>query len=560
MLASLAAFARRVQGGGKSKDAAGAFPEVCAKLRGIASSTEDEFLGAGARLMPLQRQAQTIAAGATSLAEVLERGVGPLGVLAEVVKQAAGSDAGELAGWIEEIERESRQIQRAIQAIAPIVRSFDVMGVLTRIESSRFAGGGASFEGLAASVGALSLEIREKVAATSDSAAVLLAGTTRAANDMRRLTGEQRQQLAALTHRTHAELEKIRAHHVQVTESGTRMAERFGRVSAAIGEVVSGLQAHDIVRQQIEHIVAALEGASKASAAGTALLQAAQLEHSTATFRDSVHQVRAALQEVERTMQEVSNESLAILGHGSGDHSFLATVEAGVKEIVTILEDHSTADHALAEAAAEVYQRTAEIARTVAGVYTISIEMQRIALNSTIQAARLGQEGSALEAVAGAIRSLADQTEEASNGLQSRLEKVQGVVEALNEAAGLRAGAGAGERIDRLRDAAAALAEAEEQANNRLDQTVAYIESLAAEIHQAVESFGTHEESIQAMQDSIDRLRAAAGDAKAVDLAAAQPAAYTMQSEWAVHRAVAGGDAPSEPEAVGAAQDNVEFF
>ncbi len=149
------------------------------------------------------------------------------------------------------------------------------------------------------------------------------------------------------------------------------------------------------------------------------------MSHSRTTFETSVTQVRDALAQIVRNIAEVAGESARLPGlSGAGEASFFAGVQSDLAGILTILDSNAVEDHRLAEAAASVHQRVSGIAETIAGVRAIGIEMQRIALNATIQAAHLGTDGAALEIVAQAIQALARETETASGMLDGRLRTI----------------------------------------------------------------------------------------------------------------------------------------
>ncbi|MEI9972884.1 MAG: hypothetical protein WDO73_12965 [Ignavibacteriota bacterium] len=148
-------------------------------------------------------------------------------------------------------------------------------------------------------------------------------------------------------------------------------------------------------------------------------LQTAQLENSRSTFQRSVDQIRHALSKIESNIGAVADESGRLLGSpDDGEQSFFTGFEANLAGILDILDRNAHADRNLAEAAVSVHQRLAEMSDTIAGIQVIGIEMQRIALNATIQAAHLGQAGASLEIVAQAIQLLARDSEAATDQIE----------------------------------------------------------------------------------------------------------------------------------------------
>jgi len=546
-----------------------------AGLGGISGATEKIFLAVGERLIDLQVRARKIAEQTASVASLMADDAGALAVLDEVLTAACDSGRSQgLRATIHEIQDDAKSIHRTIQSVAPIVATFDVLGVMTRIESVRFEGAGTTFVGLAEAVAALSRQIREETARTADSAAILVATTAQAAGQMRDVARRLEENLGPLTSQASAELLKIREHRAHASEEGKLLGARFDSVSRAIGEVVTGLQAHDIVRQQIEHVLEALsrQESSGPHLAEVARLQAAQLDNSRATFERSVNQVRHALAEIERNIAEMAEEAAGLLGlSGGADAAFLSSVESDLAGILAILDSNRISDHGLAEAAVSVRQRVSGISETVAGVRAIGIQMQRVALNATIQAAQLGPAGGALEVVARAIQDLARETEAAGDTLENRLRMTVEAARALGDATAGRSGWEDG--MTHLARSVEVLRTIQDQARGDYTRIVELAEALTGQIRETVEAFGTQHECLEVLAGAAETLRELSAGAPAVGEAGARQAAwqhlmpsrYTMHSERRVHETVyeaarAGANASEVSAPPAAQEDNIEFF
>ncbi len=227
------AFDFAVPAKSRSAEAGPVLRKIQADLSGMSGSTEGVFLLVGSRLADLQARARQIAAQTTSIAEVLSHDTDSLAVLDEVLTAAGGSGRSDgVAVAIGEIRESAKSIHQAIQGFGPLVETFDVLGVMTRIESVRFEAAGAAFAGLADAVTALSQQIRQQIGATADSAAVLLETTSRAAEQMRQAEQKHRENLGPLATQTSAELRKIGDHRSRVSKATRLLAERFEEVSA----------------------------------------------------------------------------------------------------------------------------------------------------------------------------------------------------------------------------------------------------------------------------------------------------------------------------------------
>lgn len=570
-LLSWAGWARDWGWESRQREAGELLANTQSELDGVSSRTEKVFLSVGGRLMDLQVQAREIAEQTASAAALMANDSGALALLDEVLVAASGSGQHhDLTPHIREIQTDAKSIHQAIQAITPVVRTFDVLGMMTRIESAHFENAGTTFVGLAEAVAALSRQIREETGRTADSATILLATTTRAAGQMQEVARRLEENLGPLTRQASAEILKIREHRGQVSQAIQLLGARFEEVSRAIGEVVAGLQAHDIVRQQIEHVLEALRHpeVSGRTLPETARLQSAQLDNSRATFETSVNQIRQALADIERNIAEMAQESARVLGlSGGSDAAFLSSIASDLEGILTILESNRVSDRRLAEAAASVEQRVAEISETIAGVHRVGIEMQRIALNATIQAAQLGPEGGALEVVARAVQELARETESASDMLEGRLRATTDAARALGNATG--SGGGSDERIAQLRRSVEDFGTIQDQARGDHARIVALTAGLTEQVRETIETFGTQHECLGVLAGTAEILRglSTARPATGADGAGqtaskhAMPSRYTMQSERTVHESLyeARPDNVGCPEP-GGQEDNVEYF
>lgn len=560
----------------RAREVAASLETVGRDLSGFSDSMEGVFLRVGAQLTELQRQAREIAAQTTAMAGLLSHDEGSLSVLDDVLQSAGDAQQDlVLVETVQGIEENAHAIHRAVEAFSRLVNTFDVLGVMTRIESARFESAGATFVGLADAVMTLSRQIREHIGVTAGSAKVLLETTARAAAQIQRVAQTRQANLGPMARQASAGIARIADLRSRISQANARLATRFEGISSSIGDLVAALQSHDIVRQQIEHVLEALHRFDPlhrcdAELFGGARLQAAQLDNSRATVGRSIELIRNSLARIERNIDEVAADGASLLSASdAGGGSFFASVESNLAEILKVLDSNADADHWLADATLSVDQRLAEITRTIAGVQAIGVEMQRIALNATVQAARLGDEGGALEIVALAVQGLAREAGDASGTIESRLGAIRAAASVLDNAAASRAGAG--QQIAQIRGSAAGLQSIEANARDGYNQTIHQIEGLKRQIGETVSGFGSQDHVVERLSGAAKRLHQISTTNGAVAPAGVDgvDAHYTMQSERAVHKALFQPVAEERMSATASAavgseeqaqEDNVEFF
>ncbi len=556
----------KLRAGARGRQARSVLAGVRSEISSVSESTEGVFLLVGGRLSELQTGARQIAAQATGITELIANDAGSLAVLDEVLTSTCSStDAQDIAVAVAEIQKNARSIQRVIEAVRPVVRTFDMLGVVTRIESSRFNGSGVTFVSLADTVSGLSRQIREQIGLTGDSAEVLLETVSQASRQISGVVQLHNESLRPLTMETSTELQKIREHRERVGQATKVLGQRMNEVSQSVGDVVTGLQSHDIVRQQIEHVVEAL-GRSDSTETEIARLQAAQLRNSWTTFADSVQRIRQALTRIEHDVHEIADDAAHLLGMSEkNEATFFATLEKGLVRILEILDRNVAADEHVSKAAVAVRERLAEMEQTNAGVHSIGIEMQRIALNSTIQAAKLGSNGGALESAARAIQGLALETETASDTLAQTLDMVRKAAASLAESASLRNCSRT--QISRLRESAGVLRSIHEKAREDCRLALEMSAGLKQRIRETSDGFGTQEETLHILASAAEKLEELSQKMRGSDAADMERmvSLYTMQSERAVHDDLYDSGAQNDPvpaaDAPAAAEEeNVEFF
>jgi DNA repair exonuclease SbcCD ATPase subunit len=553
-----------------SGDLAGALRNIEADLAGISTATESVFLLTGERLMALQVRASEIAVRTSGIAEILADDQGAQAILDEVLSSSQTQfQTNDLNASTQELRENANAVRHAIEAFGSVATVFYALGVKTRIESAHSERVGATFEDLANSVIRLSRQIQEQIGTISDSAAILLETTTQGADEVRRVARNHQENLGSLGSEATAQLSKIRDHRGHVAEAAKRLASRFDKISRAVADVVIALQSHDIVRQQVEHVLESLrrfgpDGSADLNFADIAAVQAAQLDHSRATFENSVKQIRHALVQIESNIGEVEKESAHLLGlSGASEASYLSNIRSHLASILGIVNSNAAAEHRLAEATASVDVRVAEITPKIGGLDTISIHMQHLALNATIQAVGLAQDGVVFKIVADTIRENAKEAEATFDSLEKRLSRMRDSASSLRQMIAARGGLE--EQAAQLRLSIDLLSSVQDEAHEGYTRTVELTAWLKQHISETIGTFGTQQNSMEILSAASEMLREISADASLNGAADADrlTSIYTMQSERDVHQTLYANFDKGLPLAyatTGPQEGNVEFF
>lgn len=555
---------------GRNRKAQETIEKVRRELTDLNATTEDAFLAVGSQLQDLQSGAQAVARAATSIARILSNDVGAhtLISLDEVLEYGrARSDAGARADEIQKFTSSAKAIQASVAHFEHVVKSFDVLSIMTRIESSRFGSSTANFDALADDVSNLSRRIREQMNTTAGLAEALAENASAAALQIRNVALDQQQNLKPLSERVRAGLVRIQDHCGRSADTAERLAMRFEEVSRKMGDVVSALQFQDIIRQQIEHVLEALNPASYEpglqgrNTQPNIRLQAAQLDNARETFLSSVESVRNALMGIDRNVAEMFAESSQLLGSSAtGTRSFFVSVEEDFDAIAAILDRNTSGDRRLAGIDSAVRAMLAEMTASVADVQAIGIQMLRVSLNAMVQGIRLGSQGSTLHTIAQAIQSLARGLDETCGQIQRQFETIHGIADALTISA--EGPSGANPECANLHQSITDLRAIHERTEESYKQTAPLVDHFAKQIQETIQMFGTQEEVADVLAHATKALQevAPAADSAPVGLDPLSTA-YTMHAERSVHTAVLLGDpAGLAKDGANEAAENVEFF
>jgi hypothetical protein len=241
-------------------------------------------------------------------------------------------------------------------------------------------------------------------------------------------------------------------HHERIATAAAGVASLARDIQKKVAGALSALQIGDITRQRIEHVQAGLEmlerlGAGLAPeprerlAAFVHRLLAAQTSSTAEAFHGEAERIGLAMAGIAADAREILR--LRDLAYGrprDADTGFLRSLEANVGQalqLVADLDSAEQADLALGRSAAEAAQA---LTAGVAGLQAIRVDVQQMALNTTLKCARIGDTGRPLGVVAVELRVHAERLEESAGQTLATLQDVtrgaEAVVGAEAEAAG----------------------------------------------------------------------------------------------------------------------------
>ena len=357
-------------------------------------------------------------------------------------------------------------------------------------------------------------------------------------------------------------------------------------ISAAIDEVISSVQFHDITRQQVEHIQIALQDFCDhlASDAATELreaevkdlcrIQAAQLRHTQYELVAAVMRIINSLRSIAPAVEHLANKThrLSATAETAGE-SLFSDIEPVLAVVTGIIDEADRESRQVIGAVAAVLEVLNELSQLLREVESIGIEMKMISLNAGITAAHNQERGAGLGVIARSIQTLSSEVLSRTDEFATVYGQLERLASELNN--GITAVLPQeGRRTAELTASATAFMERLQAINLGVVQLMAILNeeavSLAADVVATADKITIHVEAgkvidqlvadLEFLIGGVDDATPVAGEAKIHDLIARN---YTMQSERRVHAEVRqAGSAVSES----AGQDltglgaNVELF
>jgi methyl-accepting chemotaxis protein len=565
--------------------------KAAAELGVISATTEDEFLSIGGRLQ-----------------DFYQRGIGISTLASEMVGEVAGDRVTEamdglgelLDGMANYVNRAQNDIERSSQTLREILALLDhvagplsgfkkvnkvlrMLGISTKIESARLGQSAAGFDTLASDVGELSVQVNDKAAIILRRKDELTRAIEQTLSGVLDSGAQQHDQVIAILERTRASLQALTAINARCSSSVAGVSAVSEEVSRNIGEVVMSMQAHDIVRQQIEHVDQALTELRQGLSSGLAgaddaacicELQSAQLRHASAALDAAVRTIIDSLRETARKQSGLSAQTSGMAGIADqAGGSFFSEMEKDISVVNAALLESSKVNQSLCVAMGSVAETVGEIATFVGDIEKIGEEIKLIALNAQIKSAYTGEEGAALGVLAEAIQRLSIDAIDHTGAVSGTLQAIIAVTERLNDGLTVES-SGLESEVNGMVATLSGLLDVLRQVNETLRRSLCRMDDavtlLSSEIDQVTSGITVHTKVSRVLDGAVDELSRIIREARLIAPASAGgtnlselASRYTMQSERRIHESLfdqaAGGPAPP-PDLDDGFGGNVELF
>ncbi|MDD2309864.1 MAG: methyl-accepting chemotaxis protein [Desulfuromonadaceae bacterium] len=546
-------------------------------LRQMAGTTEDEFLQIGSRLHSFYQRSADISAMANHLVSVVS-GESVVTLTSRLQQMMADMEAylgnarsrsSQSCSTLEQVQNLLDKLSEPLEGFHKMNKTLRMLSISTKIESSRLGELGSGFVNLAMDVEKLSHQVNEKSAAILAHRQLLATLITDNLALVRATEAKQDVNVSATLKDTSANLMELVAVNERCMMFGRTVSIISAEVTDSISEVVSSMQMHDMTRQQLEHVVEALErligelAESKAAAADdhtlrrtiveagdVCELQEAQLHFAAGELYTAVCIILDNLREVARKQSLIAQETITVTGADSDGSSFIDVMSQGMTAVTAVLTSCAKADNDMSATMKKVGQTIDEIAAFVFDIEAIGSEIDLIALNSQIKAALTGTDGAALGVLAEAIKRLSDEAVRQTDAVAGILTGIHAVTEHLiadSENENDQSGTCIISMQDELAVILSSLAEMDTEMRSVLSALNERVLTLTQDVEQTTSGVDVHERT-KAMADGVlASLELIVAQSRQIEPASSEfkenlrhmEEHYTMESERHIHEALA---------------------
>ncbi len=295
----------------------------------------------------------------------------------------------------------------------------------------------------------------------------------------------------------------------------TGQKDEAGTLLSAFDKMVGTLRT---MTEQTKEVVNALSSASTEISASVTEIASGATQTATAANETSttVEEVRQTAMDSNRKSKHVSESAQkAVQISQAGEKAVAATID-GMRRIERQMES-------IAESIMKLSEHGQAIGGIIATVEDVAEQSNLLAVNASIEAARAGEHGKGFAVVAQEVKSLAEQSKQATSKVRNILDDIQkatsGAVMTTEQGskaveAGVKQSTDAGEAIQRLANSVAEAAQATTQISVSsqeqvvgMDQVVSAMESIKQASTQNVTATRQVESAAQDLQELGHRLK-----------------------------------------------------
>ena len=326
-----------------------------------------------------------------------------------------------------------------------------ILGISTKIENASVTTGKSDFNILSEEVKELSFNIGDRINRINDQTRSLNNLIQTTLQDIYRIEDRQQGQADEIITRLYKDIDFLANKQTISAETMQSISGISDDIFQKMTVVISSMQFNDITRQQVEHVIEALDelttdlklqqkGESTSDSTDLVCkvgdvcdLQKAQLQQAKSSLNAAVEQIFTSLHGISFNAQDFSGKVNGLAESGSmDDSSFLAKMNSDITKISSLLSDAEMSNNEIVQSILTVTKTIDEMVSSLQEIEAIGNEIEMIAVNSMLKASNIGNEGAALAVMAGFIKNLSKNAQRGINTISSSLKQISQSANVLN--------------------------------------------------------------------------------------------------------------------------------
>ncbi len=431
-------------------------------LRRLAGATEHEFLQIGARMQEIHQQAFDLSGTAQQLVEVAsgERLHALIRRLREILSEMdkylgqAQSRSSTSRTTLNAVGDLLKEVGAPLAGVKRMCKHLYILEVSIKIESTHIGEMGGEFINLAIDIKKLSQLIKEKVNAIQELRNLLAVSINKNSSHIEAAKEEQDAKAEISRNNTAESLGELEAVNGRFSRLGSMISAISAENTSNISTIVQSMQFHDIYRQQVEHVVSAIEGLLPAFAALQAAddptgadsrrvligkvgdvceLQQAQLQFASSELYSAVVAIVGNLRSIGSKQKQMARDILEQTGTlDASGASFIDEVSNQMTSLADLLASCADSNTEVTKIMKDVTGTVGKITGFVSDIEGIGRDIIQIALNARIKAASTGEEGAPLSVLAEEIGQLSNEAVDRTDLISKTLAEIDSTTQALS--------------------------------------------------------------------------------------------------------------------------------
>ncbi len=548
-------------------------------LRQLAGATEREFLQIGTQMQGIYQHASKLSETAHQLVEVasgehIHAMVARLRQILQDMENYLGQaqmQSSNSCATLDAVQLLLNKVVPPLEGVKKMSKHLYIFEVSIKIESAYLGDTGSEFINLAMDIKKLSQQIKEKVNAVHNHRLQLTDIIGKNSVDIHAAKSMQEAKAKLTIDNTAISLSELESVNDRFSHLGSSISAISEENSSNISRIVQSMQLHDIYRQQVEHVIEALEGVMQAitedhhdtfSGDDQAVigrigdvceLQEAQLQFASAELYTAVTSIVANLCDIGSKQKEMAQDIYAQTSaeQDASGTSFIENVKHKMSSIATLLAACAGSNNEMVALTKEVTGTVQEITSFVSDIEEIGHEIVQIALNARIKASCTGTKGASLSVLAEEIGQLSNDAVKSTDFITVALTEIETTTAVLSGEVAGNVTAFSEKLTDMKTELDKVLSTLESmggQLFSLLSKTRKQVDALTQEIERITGGIRVHERTKTMADAVLGKLREIFIQARALQPASSEfkedlhqmANRYTMESERRIHEGIAG--------------------